>query len=189
MKSARVAQPSWRRYYVAPSYRAGATEHAYALQVLSEILGGGVGSRLYQSLVLKDGIALSVSADYSPTALGMTTFALSATPKPGVAVADLEKAIDRELQRLVEKGVDPDEVRRAAQRMQAAAVYAQDSLSGPANIVGAALAIGPQPRRRRRLAGPDRRGNRGGSPCTPPAPCWSSTIPRPASCCRRRLPS
>ena len=58
MKSARVAQPSWRRYYVAPSYRTGATQHAYALQVLAEILGGGVGSRLYQNLVLKDGIAL-----------------------------------------------------------------------------------------------------------------------------------
>jgi zinc protease len=142
MKSARAAQPSWRRYYVAPSYRSGATQHAYALQVLSEILGGGVGSRLYQTLVLKDGIALSASADYSPSALGLTTFAVSATPKPGTSVAELEKAIDRELRRVVEHGVDPDEVRRAAQRMQAAAVYARDSLAGPANIVGAALAIG-----------------------------------------------
>jgi zinc protease len=33
-------------------------------------------------------------------------------------------------------------VQRAEQRMQAAAIYAHDSLSGPANIVGAALAIG-----------------------------------------------
>jgi zinc protease len=142
MKHPRVPQPSWRRYYVAPSYMTGATQHAYALQVLSEILGGGVGSRLYQALVLKDGIALSVNADYSPTALGMTTFALSATPKPGSSVADLEKAIDRELHRVVEQEVDPDEVRRAALRMQAAAIYARDSLSGPANIVGAALVTG-----------------------------------------------
>ena len=69
--------------YLAPSYRAGDTQHAYALQVLAEILGGGAGSRLYQNLVLKDGIALSVGADYSPTALGLTTFAVSAAPKPG----------------------------------------------------------------------------------------------------------
>ena len=55
MKSARVAQPSWRRLYLAPSYRAGETQHAYALQVLAEILGGGAGSRLYQALVLKEG--------------------------------------------------------------------------------------------------------------------------------------
>src|SRR5207248_9553180 len=53
MKSHRVAQPSWRRLYLAPSYRAGAIQHAYALQVLAEILGGGGGSRLYPALVLK----------------------------------------------------------------------------------------------------------------------------------------
>jgi zinc protease len=142
MKHPRVAQPSWRRYYVAPSYSAGAKQHTHALQVLAEILGSGVGSRLYRTLVLKDGIALSVSTDYSPTALGMTTFALSATPKPGNSVGDLEKAVDRELHRVIEQGVDPDEVRRAVQRMQAAAIYARDSLAGPANMVGAALAIG-----------------------------------------------
>jgi zinc protease len=142
MKHARVAQPSWRRYYLAPSYSAGARQYSYPLQVLAEILGGGVGSRLYQGLVLQDGIALSVSAEYSPTALGMATFALSGTPVPGRSIADLEQAIDRELHRVVEQGVDPDEVRRAAGRMQAAAIYAHDSLTGPANIVGAALATG-----------------------------------------------
>jgi len=142
MKHARVAQPSWRRYYIAPTYTAGATQHAYALQVLAEILGSGVGSRLYQSLVLKDGVALSADADYSPSALGMTVFGLSATPKPGNSIADLEKAIYRELHRVVEQGVDADEVRRAAGRMQAAAIYARDSLTGPANIVGAALTTG-----------------------------------------------
>ena len=35
-----------------------------------------------------------------------------------------------------------DEVRRAATRMQSGAIYAGDSLSGPANMVGAALALG-----------------------------------------------
>ena len=94
MKSARVAQPSWRRYYLAPSYRAGDTQHAYALQVLAEILGGGAGSRLYQNLVLNDGIALSVGADYSPSALDLTNFSVSATPKAGIAVADLEAAVE-----------------------------------------------------------------------------------------------
>jgi zinc protease len=142
MKHARVAQPSWRRYYVAPSYRAGDTSHAYALQVLAEILGGGVGSRLYQSLVLGDGIALSASADYSPTALGIGTFSVYATPKPGVAMAELEKAVDAQLRLVCGQGVGADEVRQAEQRLQASAIYATDSLTGPANIAGTALAIG-----------------------------------------------
>jgi zinc protease len=142
MKSERVAQASWRRLYLAPSYRAGATQYAYALQVLSEILGGGSDSRLYQALVVRDGVALSASADYAPSAIGLSSFGVYAIPKTGVAVAELEAAVDAQLHRLVEEGVDPDEVRRAEQRMEAAAIYSQDSLSGPANIVGAALAIG-----------------------------------------------
>jgi zinc protease len=142
MKNPRVAQPSWRRYYIAPSYRAGATEHAYTLQVLAEILGGGAESRFYRDLVLKQGIALSASADYAASAIGLSTFSLYASPKPGVAVADLEVAIDAELRQVLENGVEQDEVRRAEQRMQAAAIYANDSLSGPANIIGTALAIG-----------------------------------------------
>ena len=49
MKSPRVAQPSWRRIYLAPSYCDGASQHAYALQVLAEILAGSAGSRLNQA--------------------------------------------------------------------------------------------------------------------------------------------
>ena len=142
MKSPRAAQPSWRRLYLAPSYNAGATRHAYALQVLAEILTGSAGSRLHQALVLDKGLALTVGAGYSPSALGLADFAVYATPKPGVAVADLEAALDAELHRLVEHGVEPDEVAQAAKRMQAEAIYSQDSLSGPANIIGTALVLG-----------------------------------------------
>ena len=112
------------------------------MQVLAEILGGGAGSRLYQNLVLKDGIALSAGADYAPTALGLTTFSVYAVPKSGIGMADLEAAVEAQLREIAEQGVEPDEVRRATQRMQAAAIYARDSLAGPANIVGAALATG-----------------------------------------------
>lgn len=142
MKSARAAQPRWSRSYLAPSYRLGETTHAYPLQVLAEILGGGASSRLYKILVLDRGLALSAGAHYSPSAIDLATFGVYASPKPGVSVADLEAAVDTELQRLVRDGVDPKEVQRAKERMQAASVYAGDSLSGPANIIGAALAIG-----------------------------------------------
>jgi zinc protease len=142
MRSARVAQASWRRMYLAPSYHAGETQHAYALQVLAEILGGGTGSRLYQNLVLKNAIALGAGAHYRPTALGLTTFSVNALPKAGVGIADLEAAVEAQLRDVVEHGVEPEEVRRAQHRLQAAAIYARDSLAGPANIVGAALATG-----------------------------------------------
>jgi zinc protease len=142
MKHGRVAQPSWRRLFLAPSYHAGDTRHAYALQVLAEILGGGAGSRLHQELILKNAIALSVGAGYAPTALGLTTFSVYAVPKAGTGIADLEAAVEAQLRGIAEHGVEPEEVRRAQQRLQAAAIYAHDSLGGPANIVGAALVTG-----------------------------------------------
>jgi zinc protease len=142
MKSPRAAQPSWRRFYLAPSYRVGATQHVYALQILAEILAGSADSRLHKALVFDKKLALSVGAGYSPSALGLAEFGVYATPKPGVAIADIEAAVEAELHRLLEHGVEAEEVAQAARRMQASAIYSQDSLSGPANIVGTALAIG-----------------------------------------------
>jgi zinc protease len=142
MKSTRAAQPSWRRYYLAPSHFYGEKQHVYPLELLAEIIGSGNSSRLYQSLVLKQRLALSAGADYSAGALGPTTFSIHATARSGVAIGDLEAAIDAELRRIIDDGVTDEEVQRAQTRMQSAAIYARDSLSGPANIVGAALALG-----------------------------------------------
>ena len=71
------------------------------MQVLAEILGGGASSRLYKTLVLDRGLALSAGAHYSPGAIDLAAFGVYAAPKPGVSVGELETAIDAELQRLV----------------------------------------------------------------------------------------
>ena len=71
---ARVAEPRWSRDYLAPSYRKGETQYAYALQVLARLLGGGETSRLWRALVADRKLALSAWAGYSPTSLGLTTF-------------------------------------------------------------------------------------------------------------------
>ena len=44
LKDPRVGQPRWYRDYLAPSYIRGDTVHAYPLQVLAELLGGGSNS-------------------------------------------------------------------------------------------------------------------------------------------------
>jgi zinc protease len=142
LKSPRVAQPNWSRSYLAPSFTGGDTRHAYPLQVLSEILGGGATSRLNRRLVVERQIALSAGAFYNPGSRYLTNFGFYASPKPGVSVEDLEKAVEEEIGKLLEEGVTLEEAQRAKTRMQAEAVYAQDSLSGPANLFGAALANG-----------------------------------------------
>src|SRR5882672_10047319 len=60
----RVQLASWSRLYQAPSYHRGAKEHAYALEVLAELLGGGTSSRLYRSLVVEQKLATSAGSNY-----------------------------------------------------------------------------------------------------------------------------
>jgi zinc protease len=141
-RSPRVAQASWTRSFLAPSYTGGESKHAYALQVLSEIIGGGATARLHRSLVIEQKLAMSAGAYYDPGRLDLSVFGFYASPRAGISVAQVETAIEAEIKRLLEQGVTAAEVVRAKTRMQADAVYERDSLSGPANIFGAALATG-----------------------------------------------
>ena len=59
LESKRVRQPSFSISYLAPSYTADDKGHAYALQVLDDIMGGGATSRLYRALVVEQGLAAS----------------------------------------------------------------------------------------------------------------------------------
>lgn len=142
MKNPRVTQPSWSRSYLAPSYTAGETKHAYALQVLADIIGGGSTSRLYRSLVLDKKLALWAGASYGPGNLDLSTFGVYASPRNGVSMTELEEAVEAELRKLLAEGVTDEEASRAKTRMRAESAYARDSLSGPANLFGAALATG-----------------------------------------------
>ena len=141
-KSPRVGEPSWSRSYLAPSHTAGETQYAYALEVLAEVLGGGPTARLYRDLVLDQNVALSVGASYGAGALDLATFSIRATPRHGVAIADIESAVEGEIKKVLKDGITAEEVERAKQHMQSQAVYARDSLDGPARIIGAALATG-----------------------------------------------
>jgi zinc protease len=142
MKSPRAGEPSWSRTYLAPSYVAGEKQYAYAMQVLAEALGGGATSRVYRSLVLDKGVALSAGAFYNPGALDLGTFGFYATPRKDVVIADLEAALEADLKSVLKDGLTQAEVDRAKQHMQQQAVYARDSLDEPARIIGAALATG-----------------------------------------------
>ena len=139
---ARVAEPRWSRDYLAPSYYKGETEHAYALQVLARLLGGGETSRLWKSLVVDRKLALSASAGYSPSSLGLTSFDLGVHPASNVSMAMIETAVSELLDKLVNDGVTADEVERAQNQLLAGAIYSQDSLQSGPRIYGSVLGVG-----------------------------------------------
>ena len=142
LKSRQVRQPRWSRVFLAPSYVAGRTEHAYALQVLAELFGGGTTSRLYKSLVVGGTLAASASAWYSPNRLDNGEFGVAISPRPGAEMAKLQNAMVGEIDRLLSDGVTADEVKRAKRSLLAGAVYVRDSLRAGPNVFGQALTTG-----------------------------------------------
>ena len=145
LESARVGQASVSISYLAPSYNRAFEESepeaAYALQVASELLSGPTG-RLYRKLVVEDEIAASAGASYSPTAYDLTTFSFWGSPRPGIEPERVEEAVRAEIERLLQEGVEEREVERAKQRLLDSAVFARDSVAGPAYVFGMALTAG-----------------------------------------------
>ncbi|MBT6117870.1 MAG: insulinase family protein [Rhodospirillaceae bacterium] len=142
MASPLVRQSEWSRSYLAPNYSAGESGHAYALQVLAQVLGGGATSRLYRRLVVERKLASSAGAYYQPDAIDLSRFSLYASPRDGVSVEEVERAIDEEIAAVLAEGVDPEAVARANARLEAAAVYARDGLQAGARSLGVAVAAG-----------------------------------------------
>jgi zinc protease len=137
-----VQQPILSRSYLVPSSATAKAGESEALEVLSFILGHGATSRLYRNLVVDRELAVSAGGYYNGTALDASQFSVYGSPKPGVTLEQLESAIDAVIDDIVAKGVTPDEVDRAKNRLIADAIYAQDSQATMARWYGAALTTG-----------------------------------------------
>ena len=138
----RVTQPAVQRSYLAPSYETGEGDRPYALDLLSQILGGGTTSRLYKAMVVEKGVAANAGAWYQSDAIDDGRFVVYAAPKPGVSLGALEDSIDEEIARLSAEGPGAAELERAKTRLVADTIYAQDSQASLARIYGASLATG-----------------------------------------------
>ena len=86
------------------------TEDSANLELLTGILAQGKSSRLYKRLVYDDQTATSVSAYYDDREVG-GQFIISATVKPDIEPAVVEKALDEELARLIGEGVKDKELK------------------------------------------------------------------------------
>ncbi|MFO1048550.1 MAG: pitrilysin family protein [Geminicoccaceae bacterium] len=142
LRHERVRQPVLSRTWLAPSYASPGHEHAYALELLSEIFGAGGTSRLFRAVVVDQALAAHAGTHYRGTGLDGALFRLFALPRPGVDLAVLEAALDAEIERLLADGVTEDELERTRGRLVAESIYARDSLMGAARVFGSALTSG-----------------------------------------------
>jgi len=137
----KVRQPNWSRYYLGVSQRRQPDE-ALALDVGLEILGGGMTSRLYQSLVEQQQLAISASTFAWTTLHDEGPAVISASPAPGVTLETLEAAVMAEVEKVLTEGFTEAEVIRARNKLAADAIYGRDSQSGMAETFGSWLALG-----------------------------------------------
>ena len=100
-----------------------------ALDVVSSVLSGGKNSRLYKRLVYDTQMAQDVSAFQQSGALG-SSFMIIATARPGRTVAEMQKAIDEELDHLRREPPDPREVQRAINQTEASFYRRMERVGG-----------------------------------------------------------
>ncbi len=110
-----------------------------ALAVLGNILGGGITSRLHQSLVEKN-LALSVSV--VPWQLrDPALFSVFAPVRPGVELAEVESTIRQEIAAIAANSVTPAECEKAQTQIEAEVIYDRDSTDQIAASLSEAIAV------------------------------------------------
>ena len=137
----KVRQPVWSRYYLGTSFNRD-YETALALDVGLQVLGGGLTSRLYQSLVEEQKLAINVATYAWTTLHDEGPAVIYGTPVRDVTLEQLEEAVMAEVAAILEEGFTEAEVVRARNRLAATAIYQRDSQAAMANMYGAGLVKG-----------------------------------------------
>lgn len=118
-------------YHIPP----GNTAENYAMQQLGIALAQGQSSRLYQHLIKEKQLASNVSI-FTDARIGTSQMYLSATPRPGVSPADLEKAVDDEIAAVVKDGITADELARAKAQLLRRFIDRRRTVLGTAQLIG-----------------------------------------------------
>jgi zinc protease len=137
--------------YVKLGYHAPAATDAdfFPMLVLDTVLSGAKGlnlwasfrtpppqrsARLYQALV-NTGLASAVNGGLVPTEEPYL-YTISLTATEGIALATLEEATLREVDRVREQGITPQELQKAKTQLRARMVFEQDSITNIAHQLG-----------------------------------------------------
>jgi zinc protease len=99
------------------------------MDLVGDLLANGKTSRLYQSLVYEQRIAVDVSGYQSSRELG-GFFLLVATAAPGRSLSDIAAEVDRTVQGLIDRGPTADEMERGEAQAEAHFSYRLQTVGG-----------------------------------------------------------
>src|SRR6266542_3379051 len=120
-------------FYRAPNLK---SPDSFALDVVSVVLAGGRSSRLYHELVYQKRLVREVDADYSSVSIDPMGFWITAQLLPGIEPANVEREIDRQLDKVKTDLITERELQKAKNQIEAAFIFAQDSIFGQAMKIG-----------------------------------------------------
>ena len=101
---------------------------SYVLEVIAALLSGGKSSRFYNSLIREKRLVLDAEADNPLLSQDPDLFLISAEVLPGKETTEVEKALDRELERLRREPAGERELEKAKNQLEAAFIMGRDSL-------------------------------------------------------------
>jgi zinc protease len=122
----RVPQARIYRVYHAPAWGDPETDQ---LGLFANVLAGSKSARLTRRLVYEKELVTGVGAGVNDSEL-TGTFIITATVKPGVEPATVEREMDATVRELVEQGPTAEELRRAQSRTLADFVRGAEALGG-----------------------------------------------------------
>ena len=99
------------------------------LDLVAEVLSAGKTSRLYRALVYEQRIATEVAASQNSREAG-SFFQIVATAAPGRTLAEVERAITREIAVLIEKGPTSGELERCLAQAEAHFLFRLQTVGG-----------------------------------------------------------
>jgi zinc protease len=120
-------------FYHAPNLT---SPDSYALDLLSVVLAGGRSSRLYHDLVYQKRIVRSVDADYNGISVDPAGFTVTAQLMPGKEPTEVEREIDILVEKVKADLISERELQKAKNQIEAAFIFAQDSIFGQAMKIG-----------------------------------------------------
>ncbi len=135
--SPKVPLPAFAVTFLAPSIR---TDDTPALLLADSILSDGESSRLYQTLVYRQQIAAraAFSADLRED-LGLLSFRVILAS--GKSVAEGEKALDAQIQEILENGVTKQELEKAKNQFLTGKLRELQTNNGKASALGEAAVL------------------------------------------------
>ena len=116
----------------------------FALDILSDILAGNASSRFDKNLVRGKQTALSAGTHYDIISREMPLFSVIAMPAEGVKADTLITQLRQEIKDIADNGVSEEELQRVKTQAAVNEIYAKDSMSSQASMMGRLEARGFQ---------------------------------------------